>query len=100
MLISKNVSMTSIRLRSVLIASCVLILAACSGNTRPEDDDPALLNSGKSQEELRAEAVEMYRAARKNLDSGDYAAALRSYEAIKARVPFSEFATQSELEGI
>ncbi len=92
--------MTSIRLRSVLIASCVLILAACSGNTRPEDDDPALLNSGKSQEELRAEAVEMYRAARKNLDSGDYAAALRSYDAIKARFPFSEFATQSELEGI
>lgn len=92
--------MTSIRLRPLAVVLCALIITACAGKNRPEDDDPTLLNAGKSQEELLKEALTLYRDARERLESSDYSEALQRYDHLKARFPFSDFATQAELEGI
>lgn len=52
----------------------------------------------KSERELRYEADELYRSARKKLDSADFQGAILDYVGLKARYPFSDYATQAQLE--
>lgn len=81
-----------------------LVLAGCAsdGNTPPSiTDNPFREGDNRlSQRELRMEADEIYRDARSRLDSGDYQGALERYERLRSRYPFSDFATQAQLESV
>ncbi|MCK5768790.1 outer membrane protein assembly factor BamD [Algiphilus sp.] len=80
-----------------------LLLAACAsdGSQIPTgSDNPFRPDDRISQRELRLAADELYRSARARLDSGDYAGALQQYEQLRSRYPFSDFATQAQLESV
>ena len=65
------------------IACCALILGACSSRDRAAED-------------LQPE--KLYQRAHKSMISGDYRGAVRYYEALEARYPFSEYARQARLD--
>ena len=79
------------------IGALVLALAACAS-----DDGPASnpFKGAKSERELRLEAEGLYKLARRSLDSADYQGALDRYGAIMLRYPFTDYATQAQLESI
>ena len=53
-----------------------------------------------TEQELKLEAQQLYRVARGALESSDFAEATLRYDALVERYPFTEFATQAELEKI
>ncbi len=69
---------------------------------KPKDDKKDLLpkRAAVTDEGLRTEAQQSYRLARKALDGGEYADALSRYDTLIERYPFTEYATQAELEKI
>lgn len=79
-----------------------LLAAACSSTPKDElpPDNPFRDDPRRAQREARAEAGTLYKAARKSLDSGDYVNALTRCDQITVRFPFTEYATQCELERI
>ena len=86
---------------SLLCISLVLAGCASDGNTPPSvTDNPFREDDRLSQRELRMEADEIYRDARSRLDSGDYMGAQERYDRLRGRYPFSDFATQAQLENI
>ncbi|MCR9089793.1 outer membrane protein assembly factor BamD [Algiphilus sp.] len=85
---------------TVLCTSTLLAACASDGTAPPIVDNPFSDSDRLSQRELRLEADELYRSARTRLDSGDYLGALEQYEQLRARYPFSEFATQAQLESV
>jgi outer membrane protein assembly factor BamD len=87
---------TRILLNALLIVALSGGLAACASKDR-KDDVPA---ESRSQEELRAEADQLYRSARTKLESSDFSGALTDYNTLRARYPFSDYATQAQLESI
>ena len=68
-----------------LLVSAVLLLAACAGKDKREDA-------------FVRDVTEAYQSAQRALTSGNYNRAIQIYEALQARFPFSEFATQIQLE--
>lgn len=86
----------------ILGALMILLAAACSTDPSKElpPDNPFRDNPQRNARELRAEAGTLYQAARKSLDSGDYTGALLRYDQIAARYPFTDYATQSDLERV
>jgi outer membrane protein assembly factor BamD len=80
------------------LAALVLVLAGCAS----DDDGPASnpFRGAKSERELRLEAQGLYKLARKSLDSADFQGAIGQYNAILLRYPFTDFATQAQLESI
>lgn len=87
----------SLRFSAALMLATTLLLGACASN--PDGiapDNP--FRSQKSQRELRYEADQLYRVARRKLDSADFSGAILDYSSLKARYPFSDFATQAQLE--
>lgn len=87
------------------LAFCALalVLSACGSN--PEKDElppqnPFRADQAKSARELRARASELYKSARASLDASDYQTALERYGQITLRYPFTDYATQAELERI
>jgi outer membrane protein assembly factor BamD len=84
--------------RAALIA-LVLALAACGSDNELTQDGPFRPGS-RSERELQVEAEGLYRLARKSLDQADYQGALIRYGQVQLRYPFTDYATQSQLETI
>jgi len=92
------------------LAATTLLLSACASNSKkvdrpdnpfnPGSDGPGAARAPASDEQLRREAAVAYYAAREQLDSGDYETADQRYQALITRYPFTDFATQAELEKI
>ena len=76
-----------------------VLLAACSsdGDNLPVTNP---FKGGKSERELRLEADGLYKLARKSLDSADFQGAIQRYDQILLRYPFTDYATQAELESV
>ncbi len=81
-------------------AVLVLLLTACASDPDALPPTNPLKAGQTSERELRLEAQELYRLARRNLDSADFASALERCGRILLRYPFTEYATQCELEQI
>jgi len=96
--------------RTACLAAVGLGLAACSSNPdrvdRPENpfkvaaEGPGGPKSPLSDQQLRLQADQLYRQARAALDSADYSTAIKRYDQLVARYPFSDYSTQAELEKI
>jgi outer membrane protein assembly factor BamD len=69
--------------RTLLLACCALAMTACGGRDR-------------AAEQLAPE--KLYERAHRTLMSGDHRNAVRYYEALEARYPFSDFARQARLD--
>ena len=89
--------MTHPFLRAILAAALVLVAAGCASDP---DALPAVnpFKGGKSERELRLEADGLYRLARRSLDTADFQGAIMRYNTILLRYPFSDYATQSQIE--
>lgn len=70
-------------MRTALLACCAVAIAACGGRER-------------AAEQLAPE--KLYERAHRTLMSGDHRNAVRYYEALEARYPFSEYARQARLD--
>lgn len=88
--------MTISRLIVALLVST--LVAACAGDGNPppvnpfEDQIPRRLQ--------RLQAQEAYDLARRALESADYEGSLRQYQALQIRFPFTDYATQAQLDSI
>ncbi|WP_428311285.1 outer membrane protein assembly factor BamD [Hydrocarboniphaga sp.] len=82
-------------LAAALAAALVLTGAACS-NSKKKDD--AFTGPEKSEAQLRAEAAALYKLARKSLDQSDFTEAAERYDQLSKRYPFTDYATQGEIE--
>jgi outer membrane protein assembly factor BamD len=69
--------------RALVVACCALILAACAGRDR-------------AAEQFQPE--KLYEHGHKSMLAGDYRGAVRYYEALEARFPFSEYSRQAKLD--
>lgn len=88
------------KLRIALAAGLAWLLAACASQpgkippVNPFDQKP------ESERLLNLQADALYRAARQALDASDFTTALARYNLIGQRFPFTDYATQAELETI
>lgn len=96
---------------TLLVLAAALGLGACSSNpNKPRAERPenpfkygGIQEAGAkqvTQRDLKLEAGALYALARKSLESGDYADASLRYAALSERYPFTEYATQSQLERV
>lgn len=102
------------KISSLLLAALVLLTTACSSNPEKEKGEPAPRDStrpgvfedrqdplAKRREDRRLaqlDAEQLYKRARATLDSSDFQTAIESYDLLSTRYPFSDYATQGELE--
>jgi outer membrane protein assembly factor BamD len=84
-------------LQRLALAALALALAACGSDNGPA---PNPFKDARSERELRLEADGLYRLARRALDGADYQGALQRYDHIQLRYPFTDYATQAQLESI
>lgn len=100
---------------SLAILALAVLAAACSSNpdkkekpgdrgTRPDifgdrDNDP-LAQRREDRRLAQLDAEQLYKRARTTLDSSDYEKAIEQYDQLTTRHPFSDYATQGELERI
>lgn len=86
----------------ILACALVLLLGACSSSPDKDGLGPAnpFRDKQQSLREQRAQASELYKAGRAALDVSDYQTAIQRYDQLILRFPFSEYATQAELERI
>lgn len=84
--------------RAALAAAIALLIAGCAGD--PSDPGPTnpFRPGGKNERELRLEADGLYKLARRSLESSDFAGAIQRYDQILVRYPFTDYATQAQLE--
>jgi outer membrane protein assembly factor BamD len=86
-------------IRLILAAGLAVVLAACASD--PDNLPPTNpFKGGKSEREMRLEADGLYKLARRSLDTADYQGAIQRYDQIQLRYPFTDYATQSQLESI
>ena len=69
--------------RALAVAFCALVLASCAGRDR-------------EAEQFQPE--KLYEHGHKSMLAGDYRGAVRYYEALEARFPFSEYSRQAKLD--
>lgn len=106
-----TVSLAS-RLGVALLVSAAA-LAGCSSNDpkepgyRPKNpfakndrNTPGGPRPAVTEQELKLEADRLYRVARGALESSDFSEAALRYDSLTERYPFTEYATQAELEKI
>lgn len=86
--------------RRLAPALAALALLACSSEPDKSLPPDNPFRAGKSERELRLEANELYKLARRSLESADYSTAITRYETVQSKYPFSDFATQAQLETI
>lgn len=87
------------RFLSTALAVLAFTLAACSSDpSEPPPTNP--FRASKSERELRLEADGLYKLARRSLDSADFQGAIQRYDQILLRYPFTDYATQAQLESI
>ena len=85
--------------RLAVAAILAIALAACSSD--PNSVPPTNpFRGGKSERELRLEADGLYKLARRSLDTADFQGAIQRYDQILVRYPFTDFATQAQLESV
>lgn len=97
----------------VSVAALTGTLSSCSSNDpkepgyRPKNpfakndrNTPTPLKPAVSEQELKLEADKLYRVARGALESSDFSEATLRYDTLMERYPFTEYATQAELEKI
>lgn len=88
-------------------------LTACGSNDKKDDGyrpknpfakndraQPAGAKPAVTEQELKAEADRLYRVARGALEASDFAVATLNYDLLSERYPFTEYATQAELEKV
>ena len=88
-------------------------LVACSSDGKKDDgyrpknpfakndrNSPPAGKPAVTEQELKAEADKLYRVARGALESSDFTEATTRYDLLAERYPFTEYATQGELEKI
>lgn len=104
-------SSSALKLAVATLAS-VLWLTGCSSDAKRDpsarpvnpfkdrDSRSSLNKSQVSERELKLEADQLYRVARKALDSSDFTEAQSRYDILIERYPFTEYAVQAELEKI
>jgi outer membrane protein assembly factor BamD len=68
-----------------MVIAAALLLGGCAGNDEKEDA-------------FVRDIAKAYEKAQQSLNNGNYRRAIQIYEALQARFPFSEFATQIQLE--
>ncbi|MGQ0697980.1 MAG: outer membrane protein assembly factor BamD [Panacagrimonas sp.] len=94
---------------SLVVVMLALVLGACSsdpdrprprGNPNIDDSRDPLKDRRKAIEEARLDAEALYRRGRSNLNTSDWGVAIESYDSLSTRFPFSDFATQGELERV
>ena len=100
-----------------VVAALALVLAACSSNPgkdpdkkrpAPESDRAGVFRDkqdplAKRREDRRLaqmDAEQLYRRARTDLDSSDFAGAVENYDILSERHPFSDYTTQGEMERV
>jgi outer membrane protein assembly factor BamD len=85
--------------RAAWAVAFLVTVAGCSssGDKLPIDNP---FKSGKSERELRLEADGLYKLARRSLDTADFQGAIQRYDQILLRYPFTDYATQAQLESI
>jgi len=71
----------------IALVSATVALAGCAGHSKRKDDKLAKLSPDQ-----------IYGQARKDLRAGNYAGAVKQYETLEARYPFSEQAKQGHLD--
>lgn len=79
----------STRLFALVLAA--ILLAGCASTTKNED----LIPKSKLN---RAEAHKLYQGARSHLQNGDYSVAIDTYRKLEDNYPFTDYATQAQLE--
>ena len=79
------------------LAAAVLALAACASDDGPL---PNPFKGARSERELRLEADGLYKLARRSLEAADFQGAQIRYGQIQIRYPFTDYATQAQLESI
>lgn len=110
-----TVSLAS-RLGVALLVSVAAIsggLAGCSSDGKKEPgyrpknpfakgdrNTPGGPKPAVTEQELKAEAAQLYRVGRGALESSDFAEATLRYDLLAERYPFTEYATQAELEKV
>src|SRR5699024_6957938 len=87
----------------VLCAVMVLALSGCGGDTGIEDtqfgnQQPLVDRQGRDLK--NADAQQLYQAAHAYLINGQAEKALEVYARIQVRYPFSDYATQADIESI
>jgi outer membrane protein assembly factor BamD len=70
--------------RWILVMLLSVALAGCGGNDEQQD--------------FQGSVTEAYEKAQSSMDNGNFRRAIQIYEQLQARFPFSEFATQIQLE--
>lgn len=93
---------------SFLVVAFAIVVSGCSADsastkrTRPvlDGSNNPFKEHEQRQREERFDAEELYKRARTALDSSDYFGALENYDKLATRFPFSDFATQGELERV
>jgi outer membrane protein assembly factor BamD len=86
------------KLKITLVAA--LLVAGCSSDPNRLPPTNPFKPEQRSAREMRLEAGQLYKAARESLDTSDYSTAIERYDRLMQRFPFSEYATQSQLEKI
>lgn len=110
---SPNSHLLRMKISSLLVAALALCTAACSSTPdkdkpAPNPDRPGVFEDpqdplAKRREDRRLaqlDAEQLYRRARATLDSSDFPTAIENYDQLSTRYPFSDYATQGELERI
>lgn len=104
------------KISPLLVAALALLATACSSNPEKDKSEPAPRDStrpgvfedrqdplAKRREDRRLaqlDAEQLYKRARQTLDTSDYVTAVENYDLLSTRYPFSDYATQGELERI
>jgi outer membrane protein assembly factor BamD len=95
--------MKSSNLFRVAFAALTLAAAACSSTASKDKPIPADNPFRPGEREAREQklaADELYRQARLSLDASDFSTAISRYGQIAVRFPFTEYATQADLERV
>jgi outer membrane protein assembly factor BamD len=87
---------STIIVRSACIA-LALFITSCASDPK---GGPLKPGQQRTAAQEKVEAEKLYRSAREVLDTGDMTTALQRYDKLSQQFPFSEFATQGDLERI
>ncbi|SFF38500.1 Beta-barrel assembly machine subunit BamD [Fontimonas thermophila] len=86
--------------RIAAIAAVAAILVGCSADPdRPPPTNPFRPEQTSAREQ-RLQAAELYRLARRTLESNDFAGAIQRYSQLSLRFPFTDYAIQGQVEKI
>lgn len=88
-------------IRFTACALLALLVGACSSSGgKPPPTNPFKPDQGRNPREERLAADKLYRLARDNLDAGDFGTAITQYDQLIQRFPFTDYATQGEMERV